>query len=100
MGSPSAFSPIVHCAPMVLRENIRKLAKRAIDRYEIELSWNSAANFELTVGVDKSRPTIRPAFRVETWGDELVIVRESERMADFYSLQKISPGPGQIHLQA
>lgn len=69
-------------------------------RYEMELSWSALPNFELAVGVDKTRPTIRPAFRLETWGDELVIVRESERAADFYSLQKLPTGPGQIHLQA
>jgi len=68
-------------------------------RYEVELSWSAAPNFELTIGMDKSRPTIRPAFRVETWGDELVIIRESERVADFCSLQKLAAGPGQIHFQ-
>ena len=71
----------------------------ALVRYEIELSWSTAPNFELAVGMDKTRPAVRPAFRVETWGDELVIIRESERAADFYSLQKITPGPGQIHFQ-
>jgi thiol-disulfide isomerase/thioredoxin len=68
-------------------------------RYELELSWSSAPNFELTVGLDKNRPTIRPAFRVEVWGEDLVITRESERAADFCSLQKVAPGPGQIHFQ-
>src|SRR5262245_52997119 len=68
-------------------------------RYEFELSWSTAPNFELTVGLDKNRPTIRPAFRVEIWGEDLVIVRESDRSADFCSLQKVAPGPGQIHFQ-
>ena len=68
-------------------------------RYELELSWNGLPNFEFTVGIDKNRPTIRPAFKLETWGDELVIVRESERNADFCSLQKLSAS-GRVHIQA
>jgi len=68
-------------------------------RYELELSWSALPNFEFAIGIDKTRPTVRPAFKLETWGDELVIVRESERHADFCSLQKLSPGAGQIHFQ-
>src|SRR5262245_9254526 len=78
----------------------RSFSLPPLARFELELSWSSLPNFELAVGVDKSRPAIRPIFRLETWGDELVIVRESERAADFRSLQKLTAGPGQIHLQA
>jgi thiol-disulfide isomerase/thioredoxin len=78
----------------------RKVSLQPLMRYEIELSWSALPNFELSVGVDKDRPGIRPAFRLETWGDELVIVRESERAADFCALQKLSPGAGQVHFQA
>jgi thiol-disulfide isomerase/thioredoxin len=67
-------------------------------RYEFELSWTARPSFELLVGEDAAAN--RAAFRLETWGDELVALRETERQADLCVLQRVLPGPGQVHLLA
>lgn len=78
----------------------RNFALPPLARYELELSWNDKPNFEFSFGVDKLRPKLRPHFKLETWGDDLVVVRESDRNADFRSLQKLLNGPGRVNLQA
>jgi thiol-disulfide isomerase/thioredoxin len=66
-------------------------------RYEIELAWNAAPDFELAAGLSEHAPG-RTAFRLETWGDELVVTRESDKQADVKVLQKINSGAGMVAL--
>lgn len=65
-------------------------------RYEFELAWTGKPNFELAVGLNENAD--RSAFRIETWGDELVVTREGEKQADLAVLQKIREGAGQLRL--
>jgi len=80
-------------------ELTRSFSLPRVARYELELSWPEQPSFEFAVGIDKDRPKLRPHFKLETWGSDLVIVRESERTADFRSLQKLPAGPGRLNLQ-
>lgn len=68
-------------------------------RYEIELSWSARPNFELALGVDENPQSAVRAFRFEVWDDELVVLRETSRMADLAVLKKLPDGPDRIHLQ-
>jgi thiol-disulfide isomerase/thioredoxin len=65
-------------------------------RYEFELAWTGKPNFELAAGLNENAD--RSAFRIETWGDELVVTRESGKQADVTLLQTIHPGAGQVRL--
>ncbi len=67
-------------------------------RYEFELAWSGQPNFELAVGLNENAD--RCAFRIETWGDQLVVTREGEKQADLAVLQKIREGAGQMRLLA
>lgn len=69
----------------------------ALVRYEIELAWSDAPNFEFSAGLSQ-HVAGRTAFRLETWGDELVVTRESEKQGDVVVLQKIAPGAGVVAL--
>jgi thiol-disulfide isomerase/thioredoxin len=59
---------------------------------EIELSWQQKPEFVLAVGVDPAAQVDhrQQGFRIETWGDELVAVRESGTQADVVSLAKLT----------
>ena len=60
-------------------ELYRKFALPKVARFDLELSWSDRPNFEFSVGIDKSRPKLRPHFKLETWGNDIFIVRETER---------------------
>jgi thiol-disulfide isomerase/thioredoxin/sRNA-binding regulator protein Hfq len=66
-------------------------------RYEIELAWNNAPDFEFSAGLSQ-HVAGKTAFRLETWGDELVVTRESDQQGDVAVLQKIAPSAGAVAL--
>jgi thiol-disulfide isomerase/thioredoxin len=68
-------------------------------RFEFEISWKNAADFELALGVGDVR-SVQRAFRFEVWDNHLVAQRETELEADLASLLQVKPGAGRIHLQA
>jgi thiol-disulfide isomerase/thioredoxin len=80
-------------------ELIRNFTLPRVARFDLELAWTERPNFEFAVGVDKERPKLRPHFKLETWGSDLVVVRESERNADFRVIQRLVSGPGRVNLQ-
>lgn len=69
----------------------------ALVRYELELSWTDKPDFEFSAGLSKHLAE-RTAFRLETWGEELVITREADSQAEVAILQKISKGAGTLAL--
>ncbi len=68
---------------------------------EFEVSWRSKADFAFAVGVgvDDQRNTVKRAFQFQAWGEDLIVERELDQMADLAKLQKLSSGPGRVHLQ-
>ena len=66
-------------------------------RYEFEISWTDTPNFELAVGLSETDET-RAAFRIETWGEDLVVTRESDKQGDLALLQKLRPESAQVRL--
>jgi thiol-disulfide isomerase/thioredoxin len=80
-------------------ELMRSFTLPRVARFDLELSWTERPNFEFSVGVDKARPKLRPHFKLETWGGDLVIVRESERNADFRIVERLPAGPGRVNIQ-
>jgi thiol-disulfide isomerase/thioredoxin len=66
-------------------------------RYDLELAWADKPDFEFRAGLSQHVEG-RTAFRLETWGDELVITRESDSQAEIAVLQKIAPGDGSVAL--
>ena len=69
----------------------------ALVRYELELAWADKPNFEFAAGLSVHAEG-RTAFRLETWGDALVVTRESDSEAEVAELQKIAPGTGSVAL--
>jgi thiol-disulfide isomerase/thioredoxin len=80
-------------------ELFRNFTLPRVARFDLELSWTERPSFEFSVGVDKARPKLRPHFKLETWGSDLVIVRESERNADFRVIERLPAGPGRVNIQ-
>lgn len=89
---------------------------------EIEASWQHKASFSIHVGSEwhmrdeivdgfgrvigrevqvKRTKTEKPSslFSLETWGDWVVLVRETEKRADVSPVVRLTPGPGRIHLR-
>ena len=62
---------------------------------EFELSWTSKPDFLLAFGT--SREQYEEAFRLEVWGNDLVLLRETKDEADLASLQQLSSGAGRCH---
>jgi thiol-disulfide isomerase/thioredoxin len=67
---------------------------------EIELSWKRRPNFILALGVDGRDSASQRAFRIEVWGDEIVVAGESAREADVASVQEIGNGEGHVRIRA
>lgn len=89
---------------------------------DIEASWQQKASFSIHIGSEwhareeivdgfgrpigrnaqvKRIKTDKPSslFSLETWGDWIVIVRETEKRADVAPVVRLAPGPGCIHLR-
>ena len=64
-------------------------------RIEFELTWQDSPQFDLELGDD-----FRAAFRLEIWEGQLVLVRQTDLMADMAVLQSLDAHPGRIQLQA
>ena len=87
---------------------------------EFEVSWKTAPDFVLALGVDpdEKKPALPPpgqaqqepakppptsltrAFRFEVWDGKLVADRETQSEADVAAIQTIAPGPGRAQVQA
>jgi len=67
---------------------------------EFEISWKNKPDFLFALGVDQDEKNLARAFRLEVWGDDLVIHREAEEEADVSSVAQLTTGAGRIHLQA
>ncbi len=63
---------------------------------EFELSWATRPDFVFALGA--GRHDYEQAFRVEVWGDDLVLLRETDTTADLISLGKVATGAGRCHL--
>src|SRR5262249_9222988 len=67
---------------------------------ELEISWKKAnPNFSLALGVGAERTAAQQAFKLETWGKDIVVQREIEREADVASVHSGMANSGRIHLQ-
>ena len=66
---------------------------------QLELSWNNTPDFVLAMGVGPEEESVRQAFHIEAWHDDLVVLRETKRDADIASLQEIARGSGRINVQ-
>jgi len=89
----------------LVAEEIGAVVRRDFDapamaRYEVELSWNKKADFDLAFGVGNDPKSVLRAFRFDVWDNKIVAWRETEREADVTALAKIESGHGHIHLQA
>lgn len=67
-------------------------------RIELEVSWQTKADFELALGVQDQR-SAQQAFRFEVWENHLVVQRETDNNADLAALQKITGGAGRAQFQ-
>ncbi len=88
---------------------------------DFELSWTSQPDFSVILGAGAGRPKglgtalshiaarmastkpstpqEDPAFRLEVWDRQLVLLRETPQKADLVSLQKIASGAGRCHFR-
>jgi thiol-disulfide isomerase/thioredoxin len=67
---------------------------------EFEVSWKGRPDFVLALGVGDDEKTTRRAFRFEVWGDDLVVLRETDQEANVASVGVVDSGPGRAHLRA
>src|SRR5581483_3130442 len=74
-----------------------KLPARVV--VEFELSWRKRPDFILALGVEADEKTWADALRFEVWGDDLVAVREVDRVADLAPVGKLPEGEGGVHLR-
>lgn len=80
----------------VLYANLGIPAKACV---ECEISWTQRPNFTLALGVGQIGVYARNGFCLETWGKELVLLRETADTASLALVQKIEAQPGRIHLK-
>jgi len=66
---------------------------------ELALSWKKRPQFSLSLGSGKAERVLQQAFRLEGWGEDLVLARENPKEAELALIQKITDGPGRIHLR-
>ncbi len=65
---------------------------------ECELSWKGGSEFLFAFGVSKSDATVKNAFGIEVWGNDLVARRETAGEADVASIKELDSKDGSIHL--
>ncbi|MDB5335399.1 MAG: thiol-disulfide isomerase-like thioredoxin [Planctomycetaceae bacterium] len=65
--------------------------------YDITLAWSTKPSFVFTAGLSEHAAG-RTAFRLETWDDQLVVTRESDKQADVAVVQKLEPAAGLVTL--
>jgi hypothetical protein len=66
---------------------------------EVEISWKRKADFALALAVSDDEETVKQAFRLETWENHLVLLRELRSKADVALVQALPQGEGRLHLQ-
>lgn len=87
--------------PVAIDENVTlygdlKIPQQA--RVELELSWKNRPDFSIAVGVGRIRVHAQRALRLESWGNEIVLVRELEDKADVALVQSIAPDQQRLHI--
>lgn len=67
---------------------------------EIELSWEQPPNFVLALGVggENIAQSIRTAFRIEVWDDQIVVLRETDDAAIVRTLTSVTECAGLLKL--
>jgi thiol-disulfide isomerase/thioredoxin len=66
---------------------------------EFELSWKRKPDFVFALGVNDLPATLKHAFRIEVWDNDLVVVGESAQDADVVPLEELTEGEGHLRLQ-
>ena len=66
---------------------------------EVDLSWQTKADFVFAVGVDARDGPVRNCFRFEVWDGMIVLVGESNRDADVVVLQEAGALGGELRVQ-
>lgn len=75
--------------------NVLLPEKGAID---LRLSWEGKAGFAIAIGVDENASNINSAFRVETWQNQLVLVRQAKGKAEIVELDSIDANQSTMEL--
>jgi len=65
---------------------------------ECELSWKAKSEFLFAFGVSKSDTSVKSAFGLEVWEDDLVARRETDTDADVASVAALKPEDASVHL--
>ena len=87
--------------PLAIAENASLFGDLNIPqqaRIELEVSWEQRPEFSIAVGVGRIRVHAQRALRLESWGDEIVLVRELDDAADVVLVQSIAPEQKRLHL--
>ena len=92
----SRESPSTSSSGAQLRSEFELPAKA---RIELELSWQTKAAFAVAIGASLDGNRDRTAFRLEVWGQELVLAREDDESAEVRPLMTLPSGNGSVRLQ-
>lgn len=66
---------------------------------DFELSWPTEPDFTWILGTSADSPQDAPAFRLEVWGNQLVLLWETAQKADLIPLQKLTHVAGRCHFR-
>lgn len=75
--------------------NVNLPEKGAID---LRLSWEGKAGFVIALGVDENASNINNSFRIETWQNQLVLVRQSKGKAEIIELESLDANQSVLEL--
>jgi len=75
--------------------NVLLPEKGAID---LRLSWEGKAGFAIAIGVDENASNINSAFRIETWQNQLVLVRQAKGKAEIVELDSLDSNQSTLEL--